>query len=183
MKKMTRRAFLATGGLIGGGLVLGVALAPNRLLIGAEDTGAETALNTWVKIAPDNKITVIVPHAEMGQGSQTALAMMLAEELEADWSLVSVEQAPATSDYANSDIAHAVIAGFVIIVVAGIIITCFNTDLQEFSNIPEIEHIFSPISIIFLITIQPVCEEIFLPRLSVLMPITRHSSRLLTIAH
>ena len=58
-------------------------------------------LTTWVKIGADNTVTVIVPHCEMGTGVHTALAMMCAEELEADWSQVRVEEAPGTDDYAN----------------------------------------------------------------------------------
>ncbi|MDA0339959.1 MAG: molybdopterin-dependent oxidoreductase, partial [Proteobacteria bacterium] len=111
MKKFTRRAFMATGGLIGGGLILGVAFAPNRLTIGGDAEAGKQALNTWVKITPGNKITVIVPHSEMGQGTQTALSMMLAEEMEADWSLVSSEQAPALPEYANNDLGRAFVAG------------------------------------------------------------------------
>ncbi len=93
----TRRGFLAAGGLIGGGLVLGVAFAPNRLAI----KGAATDLNTWLRITPDNRVTVIVPHCDVGQGAHTALAMMLAEELDADWSQITVEEAPALPEYAN----------------------------------------------------------------------------------
>jgi isoquinoline 1-oxidoreductase subunit beta len=103
MNKWTRRTFIATGGLVGGGLVLGlagVAFAPNRLGVRPED-GDNHWLTTWVKIAADNSVTVLVPHCEMGTGVHTALAMMLAEELEADWNLVRVEEAPGTDDYAN----------------------------------------------------------------------------------
>jgi isoquinoline 1-oxidoreductase subunit beta len=102
--KWTRRALLASGGLIGGGLVLGVGgllVAPNRLSVQPNKKDASTRLTTWIRIAPDNSISVVVPHCEMGQGVHTALAMMLAEELEADWSLVGVEEAPAESIYAN----------------------------------------------------------------------------------
>jgi isoquinoline 1-oxidoreductase beta subunit len=102
--KWTRRAFLTTGGVVGGGLVLGVGgllVAPNRLSVRPEEDPATQRLTTWVKIAPDNTITVVVPHCEMGQGVHTALAMMLAEELEADWSAIRVEEAPAQGIYAN----------------------------------------------------------------------------------
>lgn len=104
MNKWTRRALLATGGLAGGGLVLGVAgiaFAPNRLDAFDREEGAAPRLTTWIRVAPDNTVTVLVPHCEMGQGAQTALAMMLAEEMEADWNLVRVEQAPATDEFAN----------------------------------------------------------------------------------
>lgn len=113
--KFTRRAFIGTGGLIGGGLVLGVAFAPNRLKYGVAEGEGGQGLNTWVKITPDNRLTVIVPHSEMGQGSGTALSQMVAEEMEADWSLVSMEQAPATPEFANNDLARGFVAGDVVI--------------------------------------------------------------------
>ena len=53
-------------------------------------------------------ITILIPHCEMGQGTPTALAMMAAEELEADWSLVRVQEAPALDAYANGYIIRAV---------------------------------------------------------------------------
>jgi isoquinoline 1-oxidoreductase beta subunit len=103
MRKWTRRAVIGVGGLLGGGLVLGVGgvvLAPNRLRIKPE-RGAVAQLNTWVQITLDNEVIAIVPHCEMGQGALTGLGMMLAEELEADWSRVRIEEAPAEDVYAN----------------------------------------------------------------------------------
>ena len=58
-------------------------------------------------MTPDNLVTVLVPHCEMGQGAQTALAMMAAEEMEADWNLVRVKEAPALDAYANAYIVRA----------------------------------------------------------------------------
>ena len=110
MRKWTRRAFIGTGTLVGGGFVLGVAgvaLSPSRHSVvpdGAADAGQ---LTTWILVTPDNLITVLVPHCEMGQGAQTALAMMAAEEMEADWNLVRVKEAPATDDYADQEIGRA----------------------------------------------------------------------------
>lgn len=107
MGKWTRRALITTGGIVGGGLLLGagvVAFAPNRIAMRPDDSPDAPQLAVWVRITPDNHVVAIVPHAELGQGSQTALAMMLAEELEADWDLVRVESAPATDDYANGHI-------------------------------------------------------------------------------
>ena len=106
--KWTRRGFLAAGGLVGGGLVLGFAFAPNRL---AMKGGDKAALNTWIKITPDNRVTVLVPHCDIGQGSQTGLAMMAAEEMDADWALVGVEEAPALPDYANEYIVRGLMLG------------------------------------------------------------------------
>jgi len=112
MGKWTRRAFIGTGTLVGGGFVLGAAgfaFSPSRHSVKPEDNGAGGAgqLNTWILITPDNLVTVLVPHCEMGQGAQTALAMMAAEEMGADWNLVRVKEAPARSEYANAYIGRA----------------------------------------------------------------------------
>jgi isoquinoline 1-oxidoreductase beta subunit len=110
MRKWTRRAFIGTGSLVGGGFVLGVAgvaFSPSRHSVMSDDAAATGQLTTWLLVTPDNLVTVLVPHCEMGQGSQTALAMMAAEEMEADWNLVRVKEAPATDDYANAYIARA----------------------------------------------------------------------------
>ncbi|MBX3494475.1 MAG: molybdopterin-dependent oxidoreductase, partial [Parvibaculum sp.] len=91
LKKPTRRQLLVAGGLAGGGLLLGVAVSgPSRrgLADKLAAEGGERFVTTWLKISPDNIVTVYVPHSDMGQGPITALAMMAAEELEADWSLV-----------------------------------------------------------------------------------------------
>jgi len=118
MSKLSRRAFLVGSALTGGGLVLGYFLRPFSNLDRARSLGAtdgEVLLTTWVKIAPDSEITVIVPHSEMGQGVHTSLPMMLAEELDADWSLVQMEQAPPDVAFANGPLARAYIRGDVTI--------------------------------------------------------------------
>ena len=110
MGKWTRRAFIGTGALVGGGFVLGVAgvaFSPSRHSVRADDAEATGQLNTWIFVTPDNIVTVLVPHCEMGQGAQTALAMMAAEEMDADWNLVRFKEAPATFDYANAYITRA----------------------------------------------------------------------------
>ena len=110
---IARRTFLVSAGVVGGGVALGLALSPNRLKMYGADVaeGDEVILNTWVKLTPDNKLTVIIPHSEMGQGVGTGLAQMLAEEMEADWDTVSIEQAPATDKYINSDLGRGYIVG------------------------------------------------------------------------
>jgi isoquinoline 1-oxidoreductase beta subunit len=112
----TRRAFIATGTLAGGGLLIGAAgfaLAPNRLGVRPESDAPQ--LTTWVKITPDDRVIVLVPHAEMGQGSHTALAMMLAEELDADWERVSAEHAPVLDEYANGHIVRGFLGDKVVV--------------------------------------------------------------------
>ena len=114
MGKWTRRAFITTGVLAGGAVVISVAIRPgNRAgkvapLIAGED---DTVFNVWVKISPDNTVTAIIPHAEMGQGVHTTLTMMLAEEMDADWNNVSMIEAPARNEYANYALAKGYTAG------------------------------------------------------------------------
>lgn len=116
--KWTRRAFIGAGTVAGGGFVLGlggIAFAPNRLRYLPEGAArGDGRLTTWIKITPDNVTTVLVPHCEMGQGALTGLGMFLAEELDADWDLVRIEQAPAEDVYANGYIVRAFLeeAGF-----------------------------------------------------------------------
>ncbi|WP_297703995.1 molybdopterin cofactor-binding domain-containing protein [uncultured Eudoraea sp.] len=114
MGKWSRRAFITTGVLTGGALVLGVAIRPgNRAkkvkdLIAGDD---ETVLNIWLKIDKDNIVTVVVPHAEMGQGVHTTLPMMLADEMDADWTKVRILEAPGNKEYANYSMAKGFILG------------------------------------------------------------------------
>ncbi|MEX0739440.1 MAG: molybdopterin cofactor-binding domain-containing protein [Pseudohongiella sp.] len=102
--KMNRRRFLLGTTVIGGGLLLGYAVTrPTRQFLANRDhaEAGQTFLTTWLRIDPDNRVTVVVPHSEMGQGVLTSLPMMAADEMDADWNLVRVEQAPATDLFAN----------------------------------------------------------------------------------
>ena len=104
MSKWTRRAFITTGIVAGGGLVVGVAMRPGNqvkdLAAKLGDAG-DDLVHTYIKIDSNNVITAIVPHAEMGQGVHTTLGQMLAEELDADWDRLEVEEAPAIGEYAS----------------------------------------------------------------------------------
>jgi len=114
MRTWTRRAFIGAGTVAGGGFVLGVvgaALAPNRMTVRSDGGTQPGELNTWITVTPDSFVTVLVPHCEMGQGSQTALAMMAAEEMDADWTLVRVKEAPALAAYANEYVVRAFSGG------------------------------------------------------------------------
>ncbi|MEQ1888865.1 MAG: hypothetical protein ABL951_06750, partial [Alphaproteobacteria bacterium] len=70
MVMFTRRKLMVGAGLAGGGVLLGFALAPFSTLDRARKlvSGDGALLVTWVRITPDNRVTVIVPHSEMGQG-------------------------------------------------------------------------------------------------------------------
>ena len=114
MNKWTRRSFLAAGAVVGGGLVVGVAIRPgsrSRELAPHVAKDGETVVHTWVKLDANNVVTAIVPHAEMGQGAGTALTQMLADELDADWSLVRFEEAPAISEFANYPLGRGLLLG------------------------------------------------------------------------
>jgi isoquinoline 1-oxidoreductase beta subunit len=94
---LSRRDFLKTGAAAGGGLVLGLYLPlGNRIANAQQKTFAP---NAFIRIGTDDWVTVIVNHSEMGQGVYTALPMLVAEELDADWSKVRVESAPADPAY------------------------------------------------------------------------------------
>lgn len=114
MRKWTRRAVITSGALTGGALLIGVGIRPgNRAadVVPLIARDGETVLNVWLKLAADNTVTVVVPHAEMGQGVHTTLAMMLAEELDADWQDVRMMEAPARKEYANYALAKGFAAG------------------------------------------------------------------------
>ncbi len=104
MGKWTRRAFITTGVLTGGAFVLGVAIRPGNRAGKVKDLIAgdnESVINIWLKISKENVVTVIVPHAEMGQGTHTTLPMMLADEMDADLAKVQMMEAPGNEEYAN----------------------------------------------------------------------------------
>ena len=95
-----RRDFLKTGTLIGGGLILGFYLPLRGSLSGASNpTGASFMPNAFIRIGTDEIVTIIVNKSEMGQGVYTSLPMLVAEELEADWSKIRVEPAPVDPAY------------------------------------------------------------------------------------
>lgn len=92
---VSRRTFLKGASAVGGGLVLGVSL-PVFDALGQQVAPAQPGrLNTFVQIGTDGTVTVTLTQAEMGQGVQTSLPMIVAEELEADWTKVKVVQAAA----------------------------------------------------------------------------------------
>ncbi len=93
-----RRQFLKVSALAGGGFALGFALPSEQA--GAAESDAFTP-NPWLRITPDNWITIVVDKAEMGQGVYTGFPMILAEELDADWSRIRIEAAPAAKEYAH----------------------------------------------------------------------------------
>ncbi|MEN3951252.1 xanthine dehydrogenase family protein molybdopterin-binding subunit [Iodidimonas sp. SYSU 1G8] len=94
-RDFSRRAFLKGSGALG--LVIGVTLS------GAGRALAASAVEPWapnafVRVAPDNTVTIIIKHHEMGQGVTTGLATLVADEMDADWARIRTEYAPANND-------------------------------------------------------------------------------------
>ncbi len=123
MHALPRRDFLRVSAAIGGGMLIafrfpGSSLAQPGAASGNDASDASIALkpgqawdtpprsdefvpNAFVRIAPDGRVTVMINKAEMGQGPTTSLSMLLAEELDADWTKVGYEFAPADLVYAH----------------------------------------------------------------------------------
>lgn len=103
IENVSRRDFLKAGA----GLTLGLVLpgAGSALAAAAKESQGEEAAfapNAFVRIGSDNRVTVIAKHLEMGQGTYTGLATLVAEELDADWAQVVVEGAPADAKRYNN---------------------------------------------------------------------------------
>jgi isoquinoline 1-oxidoreductase beta subunit len=118
---MTRRTFLK-GSLAATGLTIAVSVSPlgYRLLNASQAKEALKGFkpNLWYEITPNNVVTVFIGASEMGQGTHTALAMILADELGADWKQIRVRQGPAAKEYHNPllgeqlTVASAAVRGF-----------------------------------------------------------------------
>ena len=106
LTQATRRAFLKTSAIATGGLIIAAFVPPVMRRALAEEAPAPQAKpvppNAFVHIAPDNTVTVLLKHSEMGQGVWTSIPMVVAEELECDWTQVRVEHAPAAPEYAHT---------------------------------------------------------------------------------
>jgi isoquinoline 1-oxidoreductase subunit beta len=87
--QINRRAFIISTAAFGGGLAFGMDLPFGPGIVRAADAAPE--LTAWVVIKPDDSIVIRIARSEMGQGSMTGLAQLVAEELECDWSKVSTE--------------------------------------------------------------------------------------------
>lgn len=109
----TRRKFLIGTATTAGALIVGYGLWPSRRLARSNLLAAgagERFVASWIKIADDGTITAVIPHCDIGTGTYTALAQMAADELDADWSKVRAETAPADPLFANGPLAE----GFVL---------------------------------------------------------------------
>jgi isoquinoline 1-oxidoreductase beta subunit len=106
---VTRRQFVITSATAAGGLAISVAFPglADAASIAAQAWGADSApneVNAFLAIDPDGGILIRSPHQEMGQGAITALPMIVAEELECDWSKVKVEYASAARNLREKNV-------------------------------------------------------------------------------
>ena len=100
----SRRQFLKASAAAGAGLVIGFTFAGGNKLARAATSVGEGAFapNAFVRVAPDNTVTVLIKHIEFGQGTFTGLATLVAEEMDADWSQMRAEHAPADAALYNN---------------------------------------------------------------------------------
>ena len=97
---MNRRTFLKVSAVAGSGLLVGCTFSSPKLL--STPQASEAELGFWVRIDTDDTVTLILPASEMGQQAHTGQAMILTEELEADWESIRVVTAPYHSEFINS---------------------------------------------------------------------------------
>src|SRR5277367_2156574 len=97
---LQRREFLKTAAVGSAALIVGFHLPSSAFADSSLDSSEDqekkpvNPFNAWVRITPDNQVTLILGKSEMGQGIMTALPMILAEELSLDWTKVKIDQAP-----------------------------------------------------------------------------------------
>src|SRR3984957_6620469 len=107
MTSMDRRRFLKVGAAVGGGLALTLVLSSAlRAGSAANFTASDFAPNAFIRISRDGVVTMVMPMVEMGQGSYTSMAMLLAEELEVDLNRVRLEHAPPNDALYGNSILH-----------------------------------------------------------------------------
>jgi len=96
---VSRRTFISVSAAAGGGLLLSVCIpqladASVPMNLSEMHRPGNAEINAYITISPDNRITIMAKCPEIGQGIKTSLPQILAEELDADWSMVSIETAP-----------------------------------------------------------------------------------------
>ncbi len=105
VESTTRRDFLKSTATLSAGLVIACFVPLGARRVFAQDAAKKPAPippNAFVRIAPDNTVTILLKHSEMGQGIWTSMPMVLADELDCDWANVRAEHAPAAPAYAHT---------------------------------------------------------------------------------
>ena len=98
-RNASRRKFMIQSAAMSGGLAIGFNLP--AIAAPTKSTPAGQEVNAWVVVKPDSSCVIRVARSEMGQGTHTGLAQLVAEELECDWKKVSVEQVTAGENLAR----------------------------------------------------------------------------------
>lgn len=105
MINLSRRSFIKSTALVAGGLVVAFSIPQAKRFMGVANAAEAMPLpapNAFLRIGADDSITVLLAHSEMGQGVWTTLPMLIADELDAEWSKVKVEHAPAAPAYIHT---------------------------------------------------------------------------------
>lgn len=105
---LSRRTFIKATAFVAGGLVIAFSIPYAKRFMQKEQAAAPgqdkplPVPNAFLRIGTDDSMTVMLAHSEMGQGIWTTLPMLIADELDADWSKIKVEHAPAAPDYIHT---------------------------------------------------------------------------------
>lgn len=102
---LSRRSFIKSTALVAGGLVVAFSIPQAKRFMGVANAAEALPLpapNAFLRIGADDSITVMLAHSEMGQGVWTTLPILIADELDADWSKIKVEHAPAAPAYVHT---------------------------------------------------------------------------------
>jgi isoquinoline 1-oxidoreductase beta subunit len=106
MSSISRRRFIRTSSLFGGGLIISFMIPAysgrKKTIFDKEEGQSIFTPNAFLQVGSDNSIKVLLAHCEMGQGIWTTLTMLIAEELDADWKNIKVEHAPADPAYGHT---------------------------------------------------------------------------------
>ena len=100
---MKRRDFVKILGLASGGLLFGCNVSADKLVVNTLEDGISFVPNLFIQLQKDGKVTIVVTRSEMGQGIRTSMASAIAEDLEADWKYVTVQQAIGDSKFGNQN--------------------------------------------------------------------------------
>lgn len=101
--EMKRRDFVKIFGLASGGLLFGCNVSSDKLVVNTLEDGISFVPNLFIQLQKDGKVTIVVARSEMGQGIRTSMASAIAEDLEADWKYVTVQQATGDSKFGNQN--------------------------------------------------------------------------------
>lgn len=101
--EMKRRDFIKVFGLASSGLIIGCSMSGDAPIINALEDGISFVPNLFVQLQKNGKVTIVVTRSEMGQGIRTSMASAIADEMEADWSFISVEQATGDAKFGNQN--------------------------------------------------------------------------------